>query len=145
MFSAASDATFDLDSVSVSKMVEERWIDNGRAVHLNLLVKSGGKEQPAKLVYDFQRGEMYTSSPLDLWRAPSEPNKNLKMSEEEFQAVLTRISGQVVAPPPAPSVAPSTAASVVPTTLPSAAPTTAPTVAPSVETPAPAPVKETAQ
>ena len=141
MFSAASDATFDLDSVSVSKMVEERWIDNGRAVHLNLLVKSGGKEQPAKLIYDFQRGEMYTSSPLDLWRAPSEPTKNLKMSEEEFQAVLNRLSGQVIAPPPAPSVAPSAEASVAPTTVPSAAPT----VAPSVEIPAPAPAKETAQ
>ena len=137
MFSVASDATFDLNSVSVSKMVEERWIDNGRAVHLNLLVKSGGKEQPAKLVYDFQRGEMYTSSPLDLWRAPGEPNKNVKMTEEEFQAVLNRLSGQVAAPPPAPSVAPSVAASVMPTT--------APSLAPSVEVPAPSPAKETAQ
>ena len=141
MFSVASDATFDLNSVSVSKMVEERWIDNGRAVHLNLLVKSGGKEQPAKLVYDFQRGEMYTSSPLDLWRAPGEPNKNVKMTEEEFQVVLNRLSGQVVTPLPAPSVAPSAAASDAPTTLPSAVPT----VAPSVEAPASAPAKESTQ
>lgn len=137
MFSAASDATFDLNSVSVSKMVEERWLDNGRAVHLNLLVKSDGKEQPAKLIYDFQRGEMYTTSPLDLWRAPGEPNKNLKMTEEEFQVVLNRLSGQIAAPPPAPSVAPSVAASVVPSI--------APTLAPSVEVPAPSPAKETAQ
>jgi hypothetical protein len=137
MFSAASDATFDLNSVSVSKIVEEKWIDNGRAVLLNLLVKSGGKEQPAKLIYDFQRGEMYTASPLDLWRAPSEPGKNLKMNEEEFQATLNRLSGIVVAPPPAPVVAPSVADSV--------APTAAPTLAPSVEAaPASAP-KETAQ
>ena len=138
LFSAASDATFDLNNVSVSKMVEERWLDNGRAVHLNLLVKSGGKELPAKLIYDFQRGEMYTSSPLDLWRAPSEPNKNLKMTEEEFQSVLNRLSGQVVAPPPAPSVAPSVAASIVPTAAPSLAPSV-------IETPAPSPAKETAQ
>jgi hypothetical protein len=140
MFSAASDATFDLNSVSVSKIVEEKWIDNGRAVLLNLLVKSGGKEQPAKLIYDFQRGEMYMASPLDLWRAPSEPGKNLKMNEEEFQATLNRLSGIVVAPPPAPVVAPSVAIS--------AAPTAAPTLAPSVEVapsaPASAP-KDTAQ
>ena len=142
MFSAASDATFDLNSVSVSKMVEERWIENGRAVLLNLLVKSDGKEQPAKLIYDFQRGEMYTTSPLDLWRAPGEPNKNLKMTEEEFQAVLNRLSGQVVAPPPAPSVAPSVVSSVVPSVAASVA---LPTTAPSVEVAPASPAKETAQ
>ncbi len=133
MFSEANHSSFDLNSVSIGKMVEERWIDNGRAVLLNLLVKSGGKEQPAKLIYDFQRGEMYTSSPLDLWRAPGEPGKNLKMNEEEFQAVLNRLSGVVVVPPPAPVVAPSVVNSVEPVAAPVAAPIAAPSLAPSVE------------
>lgn len=110
LFSSSSDATLDLSNVSVNKITEERWLADSRAIYLNMLVTVDGKEQPAKVIYDFQRGEMQTTSPADLWRVPNEPNKNAKLTDEEFQAVLNRYTGQVPAVP-TPSVMPSIAAS----------------------------------
>jgi hypothetical protein len=111
LFSSSSHATLDLSNVSVNRISEERWLADSRAVYLNLLVAADGKEQSAKVIYDFQRGELYTSSPFDLWRVPTESDKNLKMSDAEFQAVLNRFSGQAPPAVPAASVAPSVAAS----------------------------------
>ncbi len=128
MFSSASDATLDLNNVSVNKIGEERWLADGRAVFLHLLVNADGKEQSAKVIYDFQRGEMYTSSPVDLWRVPSAPNQNFKMNDEEFQAVLNKYAGTAVAPAPNTSVAPSLAPSASVTTAPSLAASPVPSV-----------------
>ncbi len=108
LFSSSSNATLDLSNVSVNQITEERWLADSRAIYLNMLVTVDGKEQPAKVIYDFQRGEMQTTSPADLWRVPNEPNKNVKLSDGEFQAVLNRYTGQAAAVPtpgPSPSVA----------------------------------------
>jgi hypothetical protein len=40
---------------------------------------------PVKLVYDFQRGELYVTSPLQLWRLPG----RRWLTEAEFQKVVT--------------------------------------------------------
>lgn len=129
MFSSASDATFDLNNVSVNKIVEERWLADSRAVFLHLLVNTDGKEQSAKIIYDFQRGEMYTSSPVDLWRVPSAPNQNYKMNDEEFQSVLNKYAGTTaVAPAPNASLAPSVAPSASATAFPSLPASPAPSV-----------------
>ncbi len=137
LFSGSSDATFDLDQVSVIKLTEERWLADSRAVYLNLVVNAANKlgaEQTAKVIYDFQRGEMYTFSPVDLWRVPGEPNKNVQMSEAEFQSVLNKFSGQIPImslPLPNASIAPGSTPSIVPI---------APSIAPSVtSSPLPSP------
>ena len=131
LFSGSSQATFDLSSISISRILEERWLAESRAVYLSMLVHTDELEQPAKVIYDFQRGEMYMSSPANLWRVPNEGDKNLKMTEAEFQAVLNSYSGSVPAaaapsasvsatPNMEPSVSPSVSAS--PSVTPSAAP-----------------------
>ena len=127
LFSSSSNATLDLSNVSVNKITEERWLADSRAVYLNMLVTVDGKEQPAKVIYDFQRGEMHTSSPVDLWRVPNQPNQNVKLTDDEFQAVLNRYTEQapvVAVPAPsissAPSVTPGVSASAAASPLPSA-------------------------
>ena len=77
LFSSSSEATLDLSNVSINKITEERWLADSRAIYLNMLVVVSGKEYPAKVIYDFQRGEMHTSSPVDLWRVPNQPNQNV--------------------------------------------------------------------
>ncbi len=120
LFSSSSDATLDLSNVSVNRITEERWLADSRAIYLHMLLAADDKEQSAKVIYDFQRGELYTTSPANLWRVPNESDKNLKMTEEEFQAVLNRYSGQApAATAPAPSV------SVAPSLTPSASPSVA--------------------
>ncbi len=136
LFSSSSQATLDLSNVSVNKITEERWLADSRAIFLNMLVTVDGKEQPAKVIYDFQRGEMQTTSPADLWRIPNEPNKNVKLTEEEFQAVLNRYTGQAPA-----AAAPMPSASVAPSLTPSASPSLAASPAPS-SSPAPDKVNE---
>ncbi len=128
LFSSSSNATLDLSNVSVNQITEERWLADSRAIYLNMLVTVDGKEQPAKVIYDFQRGEMQTTSPADLWRVPNEPNKNVKLSDGEFQAVLNRYTGQAPAvptPSPSPSVA--------------AAPSLTPSLSPPAVSPSPSP------
>ena len=123
LFSSASDATLDLSNISVNKITEERWLADSRAIYLNMLVTVDNKEQPAKVIYDFQRGEMQTTSPADLWRVPNEPNKNMKLTDEEFQAVLNRYTGQALPTPSvtaSPSLTPSTSPSVAASPSPSA-------------------------
>ena len=128
LFSSSSDATLDLSNVSVNKITEERWLADSRAVYLNMLVTVDGKEQPAKVIYDFQRGEMHTTSPVDLWRVPNEATTSVKMTDEEFQAVLTRYTGQApAAAVPVPSA--SAAASLTPSASPSVAASASPSVA----------------
>ncbi len=143
LFSSSSNATLDLSNVSVNKITEERWLADSRAVYLNMLVTVDGKEQPAKVIYDFQRGEMHTSSPVDLWRVPNQPNQNVKLTDDEFQAVLNRYTGQapaVAVPAPSISVAPSLMPSASPSAAASPSPLASLSPSPSA-TPAPAPNK----
>jgi hypothetical protein len=89
---------YDLPRMKVERVNEDRWLATDRAVHLNLSFKPlndpAAPGAPVQLLYDFQRGELYVTSPLQLWRAPDNqsgnPAKNW-LTETEFQSVLTRI------------------------------------------------------
>jgi hypothetical protein len=86
----------DLMPLEVDKIVEQRWLASGRALYLDLLLKSpqaigadGQPEaKPAKIIYDYQRGELYVTSPLHLWRTAASEGR--WMNEEEFGGVLAR-------------------------------------------------------
>lgn len=86
----------DLAPLRIQGVAEQRWLGNDRAIYLSLLVNSleavranGRPEtESAKLVYDFQRGELFVFSSAPLWRSPSGEERWL--NEEEFNAVLAR-------------------------------------------------------
>jgi hypothetical protein len=80
----------DISPLLIDKLGEQRWLSNGRAIYLNMLVKPDSRTapSPARVIYDFQRGEMFVSSPLSMWRTPSSGNR--WMSEAEFDGVLAR-------------------------------------------------------
>lgn len=87
---SASSLVYDLSPLSIDKMVQQSWLSNGRAIYLNLSVKPDSKTAalPARIIHDFQRGEIYVYSPLSLWRPNSSTNR--WMSEAEFDGVLAR-------------------------------------------------------
>ncbi len=86
----------DLAPLRIQGVAEQRWLGNDRAIYLSLLVNSleavranGRPEtETARLVYDFQRGELFVFSSAPLWRSPSGEERWL--NEEEFNAVLAR-------------------------------------------------------
>jgi hypothetical protein len=88
----------DLSPMKIDRLVEQRWLANGRALYLHLLLKSpealGADGQPearlAKVIYDYHRGELYLTSPLHLWRTGS--SESHWMNEEEFAGVLARFN-----------------------------------------------------
>jgi hypothetical protein len=87
---------YDLSALTVEKATEERWLSNDGAIFLNLEIKyhdSVPSLHPVKIIYDFQRGELYTLSGLTLWRTwnRKEPIDKNWMTDSEFQAVLTRL------------------------------------------------------
>lgn len=85
-----------LSPMKIDRLLEQRWLSSGRAIYLNLQLQSpealgaDGKPaaQSARLLYDFQRGELYVASPLHLWRTPS--SERHWMNDEEFNGVLAR-------------------------------------------------------
>jgi len=89
---------YDLPKMLLERASEDRWLAGDRAIYLNYRLKPSADPEaegtPLRLLYDFQRGELYLSSPLQLWRAPDmqngSPRKNW-LTEAEFQSVLTRI------------------------------------------------------
>ena len=89
------EAVYDLPALTVDNVVEQRWLKNDAAIYLNLQIRyhdSLVSLHPARLVYDFHRGEMYTSSGLTLWRVWNEKNKSEDwMSDAEFDGVLSRL------------------------------------------------------
>ncbi len=89
------EAVYDLPALTVDKVVEQRWLKNDAAIYLNLQIKGHDSlvtVHPARLVYDFHRSEMYTSSGFTLWRVWNEKNKSEDwMSDAEFDAVLSRL------------------------------------------------------
>jgi hypothetical protein len=86
----------DLSPMNIDRLVEERWLANGRAIYMHLFLKSpeavgaDGKPEPrpAKVIYDFHRGELYVASPLHLWRTAS--SEGQWMNDEEFAGLLAR-------------------------------------------------------
>lgn len=86
---------YDFGSLTVEKVVEERWLKNDLAIYLNLEIKyhdSVVSVHPARLIYDFHRGEMHTASGFTLWRIWNEKNRSEDwMTDDEFNAILNRL------------------------------------------------------
>ena len=86
--------------VTVEEVVEQRWLKNDAAIYLNLQLKyhdSVVSVHPARIIYDFHRGEIYTSSDFTLWRNFDKTHDSKDwMNDAEFDAVLSRLeqSGQ---------------------------------------------------
>jgi hypothetical protein len=87
------EAVYDLPALTVDRVVEQRWLKNDAAIYLNLQIKyHDSLVSVHRLVYDFHRGEMHTSSGFALWRVWNEKNKSEdRMSDAEFDAVLSRL------------------------------------------------------
>ena len=88
--------TYNLPQLTVDQIIGQRWIKNDQAIYLNLQIKyhdSAVSVHPAKIIYDFHRGEIHTSSDLTLWRNWNSENKpDDWMSEKKFDDVLNRLS-----------------------------------------------------
>ena len=89
---------YELPKMMVETVSEDRWLAVDRAIYLNFRVKPvddpTAAGTPLRLLYDFQRGQLYINSTLQLWRAPDyqngDPARNW-LTDAEFQSVLTRI------------------------------------------------------
>jgi len=89
---------YDLPGMLVERVSEDRWLAGDRAIYLNFRLRRADDPAaagaPLRLLYDFQRGELYINSPLQLWRAPDyqggNPGRNW-LTDGEFQSVLTSI------------------------------------------------------
>lgn len=88
--------TYTLSELTVDKIVEQRWLKNDQAIYLNLQIEyhdSMVSVHPARIIYDFHRGEIHTSSDFTLWRNWN-PKNNTDgwMTETEFEDILNRLS-----------------------------------------------------
>ena len=84
----------DLTQLTVDEVVEQRWLKNDAAIYLNLQIRyhdSMVSVHPARIIFDFHRGEIHTSSGFTLWRNFDNRHKSEEwMSDAEFDAVLSR-------------------------------------------------------
>jgi hypothetical protein len=75
--------------------VEQRWLKNDAAIYLNLQIKyhdSVVSTHPARIIFDFHRGEVYCHSGITLWRNFDKRHRSEAwMSEVEFDAVLSKL------------------------------------------------------
>lgn len=75
--------------------VEQSWLKGDAAIYLNLQIKyhdSVVSTGPARIIFDFHRGEIYISSYSTLWRNFDERHRSEAwMSETEFDAILKRL------------------------------------------------------
>ena len=86
--------------LTVEEIVEQRWLKNDAAIYLNLRIKHQSsiptEAGPARIIYDFHRGEIYVSSGYTLWRNFDRTHDSKDwMSEAEFDAVLIRLEQAV--------------------------------------------------
>lgn len=92
------DIRYDLPDMNVEKINEDRWLAD-RAVYLNLMFHpkndSAAPGYHVRIVYDYQRGELYVVSPLQLWRAPDyrsgNPSANW-MTDSQFDAEVEALT-----------------------------------------------------
>lgn len=92
--------TYESKWLDIANVVEQRWLPKNRAVYIHLNINhhdsDGIRSYPAKILYDYYRGEIYASSGLAMWRGHmSEDDRSGKyklMTEEEFQGVLAHFS-----------------------------------------------------
>ena len=94
LWSGGDEIKYDLDGLTFSKVTEERWLLNGRAIYLNLVLKAhdGEVEKPARIIYDFYRGEIYANSPLNLWRVVNKQSQPAWMLDADFDTQLQRLN-----------------------------------------------------
>jgi hypothetical protein len=83
---------YNLSPMLIDKIERQSWLANGRVIYLSLSVKPDSKApaSPARIIYDFHRGETYIYSPLNLTRAVSSSDR--WMSEAEFDGLLARFA-----------------------------------------------------
>jgi len=88
----------ELGPLTVDEVVGQRWVKNEAAIYLNLQIRyhdSMVSVSPARIIYDFHRGEIYTSSGYTLWRNFDHRHKSEDwMSDVEFDAVLSRLEAR---------------------------------------------------
>ena len=92
------DIRYDLPLTDIQKETEDRWLGD-RAVYLDLLFRPKNDSSAAptrvRILYDFQRGELYLNAPLQLWRAPdyrsNNPGRNW-MTDSQFDAQVEALS-----------------------------------------------------
>lgn len=94
-FSYRMYSTYELPSLTIEEVVEKKWLKHNAAIYLNLKIKyhdSMVSVSPARVIYDFHRGELHTSSNLTLWRFFNDKNKGEEwMSESEFNSILQQL------------------------------------------------------
>jgi hypothetical protein len=88
------EANFYFSGYTIEKVEDERWLSNGSVIYLNMTVKSHDTMKAVgslKMIYDFHRGEMYTSSRFTMFRFWNERKSHEAwLSDSEFAAVLAR-------------------------------------------------------
>jgi hypothetical protein len=93
------DLQYPLPKMQFERVNEDRWLANDRAIYLNFRLRplnnSSAYAEHVQVLYDFQRGEVYVSSNLALWRAQDlsgggNPSRNW-LTDEEFQQIVRRI------------------------------------------------------
>lgn len=96
--SSGLNLSYDLPSGVIVPVNRDRWLDNGRAVYLNFRIQktAGSKDlgDHVRIVYDFQRGAMYVSSPLPLWRNvdPRSPDSGHNwLTDSQLDIILIQI------------------------------------------------------
>ena len=89
---------YELPKMLVESVSEDHWLAGDRAIYLNFRLKPvddpTATGTPLRLIYDYQRGQLYINSPLQLWRAPDyqngDPARNW-LTDAEFQSAITRL------------------------------------------------------
>lgn len=92
------DLRYNLPDMNVEKVNDDRWLAD-RAIYMNLLFRPKNDSASAgyhvRVLYDFQRGEIYLVSPLQLWRAPDyrsgNPGQNW-MTDSQMDAELEALA-----------------------------------------------------
>jgi hypothetical protein len=96
-FSYQMNAVYEFRQLTVENVVEAKWLKNNLAVYLDLDIKyhdSVASVHRVRMIYDFHRGEMHTSSGLTLWRIWNKENDSKSwMNDAEFDAVLNSLGG----------------------------------------------------
>ena len=83
---------YDLSPLLINKIEQQSWLANGRVIYLSLSVKPNSRAtaSPARIIYDFHRGEIHIYSPLSLSRTPASSERWL--NEAEFDGLLARFA-----------------------------------------------------
>lgn len=88
----------EMGPLTVEDVIDQRWLNNDAAIYLNLQIKyhdSVVSVRPARIIFDFHRGEIHTASSFTLWRNFDHRHHNEDwMSDEEFDVVLSRLDSR---------------------------------------------------